>query len=108
MNRFVLLAAAVLVVLPCLALGDAPKGNDSTIDGTWLASSAELGGKKLPTTTPGIKLTLDKGKYEVIAESPDRGTVTYDTAAKPKAMDIKGTDGPNKGRTILAIYELSD
>jgi uncharacterized protein (TIGR03067 family) len=25
--------------------------------------------------------------------------------AKPKELDIVGTDGPNKGKTILAIYE---
>lgn len=25
--------------------------------------------------------------------------------AEPKALDIAGTEGPNKGRTILAIYE---
>ena len=99
----------VLVALPCLALSDDPKGDESAIDGTWLATSAELGGRKLPDqATASIKLTLKKGKYEVVAESPDRGTVTYDTAAKPKAMDIKGTDGPNKGKTFLAIYELSD
>ena len=26
-------------------------------------------------------------------------------SAKPKALDITGTEGPNKGKTILAIYE---
>ena len=28
--------------------------------------------------------------------------------AKPKELDITGTDGPNKGKTILAIYERTD
>ncbi len=69
-------------------------------------SSAELGGVELPKGA-AIKLTLRGGTYELVAESPDRGTVTYDTSAKPKAMDIKGTDGPNKGKTFLAIYDLS-
>ena len=36
------------------------------------------------------------------------GTVKLDPSAKPKAMDITGTEGPNKGKTILAIYELKD
>ena len=109
MHRCVLLLAVVLVALPCPAVCDDPKDDESAIDGTWLATSAELGGAKLPKkAATRIKLTLKNGKYEVVAESPDRGTVTYDTSAKPKAMDIKGTDGPNQGKTFLAIYELSD
>jgi hypothetical protein len=31
-----------------------------------------------------------------------------DTSADPKTMDIKGVEGPNKGKTCLAIYELKD
>ena len=78
-------------------------------DGTGSASPHSTCSRKLPKkAATRIKLTLKNGKYEVIAESPDRGTVTYDTSAKPKAMDIKGTEGPNKGKTFLAIYELSD
>ena len=29
-----------------------------------------------------------------------------DPSVKPKAMDITGTEGPNKGKIIQAIYEL--
>ena len=36
----------------------------------------------------------------------DRGTVKLDPSKSPKAMDIRGAEGPNKGKTILAIYEL--
>jgi uncharacterized protein (TIGR03067 family) len=35
----------------------------------------------------------------------DRGTCKLDPSAKPKALDITGTEGPNEGKTILAIYE---
>jgi uncharacterized protein (TIGR03067 family) len=35
----------------------------------------------------------------------DQGTVKLDASAKPKAMDITGTEGPNKGKMIPAIYE---
>ena len=38
---------------------------------------------------------------------PDKGTVKLDPAAKCKTMDITGTDGPNKGKTFLTIYELN-
>ena len=53
-----------------------------------------------------MKLTLKGDEYEVVAESPDKGTVTYNSSADPKEMDIKGVEGPNKGKTFLAIYEL--
>jgi uncharacterized protein (TIGR03067 family) len=61
-----------------------------------------------PNSAPEFLLTLKKGEYEVLAESPDRGTVTDDTSADPRTMDIKGVEGPNKGKTFLAIYELKD
>ncbi len=106
MSRLALLPAALLAVLPCLAPRALAEDREPAIDGTWLLTSAELGGVELPKGA-AIKLTLKGGTYELVAESPDRGTVTYDTSAKPKAMDIKGTDGPNKGKTFLAIYDLS-
>ena len=40
-----------------------------------------------------------------VGKKPDRGTVKLMPSAKPKALDITGTEGPNKGKTILAIYE---
>jgi uncharacterized protein (TIGR03067 family) len=105
-----LLHVGVVMTLafPCIALGDDAKKDESKIDGTWLGKTAEIGGKELPKqAVANLKLTLKKGEYEVQAESADRGTVTYDDSAKPKKMDIKGVEGPNKGKTILAIYELT-
>ncbi|HVS39169.1 MAG TPA: TIGR03067 domain-containing protein [Gemmataceae bacterium] len=88
------------------AKSDGPKDSDA-IQGTWLASAAELGGKPCAEEVrKSIKLTLEDGKYTVtVGKSPDQGTVKLDPSAKPKAMDITGTEGPNKGKTFLAIYE---
>jgi uncharacterized protein (TIGR03067 family) len=103
-----LLYAGIIMALPCIARGDDAKKDEAKIDGTWLAKKAELAGKEFPKQAiANLKLTLKKGDYEVQAESLDRGTVTYDDTAEPKKMDIKGVEGPNKGKTILAIYELS-
>jgi uncharacterized protein (TIGR03067 family) len=107
-NALSLLYAGILMAVACIALGDDAKKAESKIDGTWLGQTAELGGKQLPKQAlANFKLTLKKGEYEVQAESLDRGTVTYHDSASPKEMDIKGVAGPNQGRTILAIYELS-
>ena len=48
------------------------------------------------------------GTYYILASGePDKGTYEIDTTAKPKGMVIRGTEGPNKGRTIPAIYEVN-
>ena len=109
MKRLSVTCVAIVLALPFVALCDDAKKDEPKVDGTWLAKKAELGGKKLPTkVTESLKLTLKNEEYEVVAESPDRGTVKYDNAADPKTMDIKGVEGPNKDKTILAIYELKD
>jgi uncharacterized protein (TIGR03067 family) len=84
--------------------GDA---KDDTLQGTWLPSSAELGGKVFPDEVrKTIKLVIKDDKYTVtVGEAVDQGTVKLMPSATPKAMDITGTEGPNKGKTILAIYE---
>jgi len=99
---------AVVLSIMQTAKGDGPKDSDA-IQGSWLASAAEIGGKPFPDEVrKSIKLTLKDGKYTVtLGNSRDQGTIKLDPSAKPKALDITGTDGPNKGRTILAIYALN-
>ena len=86
------------------------KDDAESLDGTWLASAAELGGEKFPDeVTKSIKLVLGEGKYTVtVGANPDTGTVTLDPTKEPKSLDITGTEGPNTGKTILAIYEKTD
>jgi uncharacterized protein (TIGR03067 family) len=84
-----------------------PAGNEPKMDGTWQLVEGEIAGNKFPpAVAKGIKLTLSPGKYVVQAESKDEGTVKYFPDASPKALEITGTDGPNKGKTFPAIYEL--
>jgi uncharacterized protein (TIGR03067 family) len=34
------------------------------------------------------------------------GTVTVNSMKKPKAIDVAMTEGPEKGKTVLGIYEI--
>ncbi len=79
------------------------------IEGTWLPFEAELGGQKFPAEhLRTMKLTMVDGKYTVkVGEVLDQGTYKLDTAANPKAIDIYGDGGPNKGKNFPAIYELT-
>jgi len=54
-------------------------------------------------------LVLDSGGYSIIDRTNhvvDRGDYLVDDAASPQTLDIVGREGPNAGRTMLAIYEL--
>jgi uncharacterized protein (TIGR03067 family) len=80
---------------------------DEAIDGAWLPTSAELAAQKLPDDVrTSMKLVVKDDKYTVtVGKAVDRGTLKLNPSANPKAMDITGTDGPNKGKTFPAIYE---
>ena len=79
------------------------------LQGTWLPTAAELNENPFDEATlKTIKLVIEGDKYTVtVGKSIDKGTVKIGPDAKPKSMDIVGTDGPNKGKIILAIYELT-
>jgi uncharacterized protein (TIGR03067 family) len=80
------------------------------MSGTWVPTAAELDGEKLPEDAyKSIKLVLENEKYTVtVGEQVDEGTVKLDLESDPTGMEIKGTKGPNEGKTIPAIYELHD
>ena len=93
MRWFQFLALAVVLTAGQAARGDDPK-DANALDGTWRASAAELGGKPFPEEVrKSVTLTLKDGKSTVtVGKNPDRGTVKLDPAAKPKAIDITGTE----------------
>jgi uncharacterized protein (TIGR03067 family) len=91
---------------------DPNAGVDDAIrqNGTWKPAGAMLGGAKVPPDElKKITLTVKDGAYQVVIEGEaqaDKGTVTLDTAATPKRMTITSTEGSNKGKTFLAIYQM--
>src|ERR1043166_6527334 len=95
-----------LALVMTIRAEDKPK-DAKDIQGTWLPVKAELRGEPMKDDfLKQITLKLDSGKYEVMAENLDKGTYTIDPAAKPKTIDIVGTEGPNVGKKIPGIYEL--
>jgi uncharacterized protein (TIGR03067 family) len=105
MLRKLFVAFALVLSFSSAAWGDDAK--DDGLQGTWLPSSAELAGQPFPEEVrKTIKLVVKDDRYTVtVGKEVDQGTVKLSPSAKPKAMDITGTEGPNKGKTILAIYE---
>ena len=76
--------------------------------GKWKIEKAEMSGMDATAFVKDVTLEIGEGgKYTVIIRGQkDSGTVTIDPAKKPAEMDIKGAEGPNKGKTIKTIYKL--
>jgi uncharacterized protein (TIGR03067 family) len=85
----------------------AAKADDTT--GTWTAESAEMAGMSLPAEfCKAIKLVIKGDKYKLtINNTVEEGTSKSDATATPKTLDVMGSSGPNKGKTLQAIYELN-
>ena len=107
----------VAVLLPALAAGlflaagnaaaDTPKGL-AGLQGTWRRVSAEVNGKKTPAEElRNATLTVTGDRYTLKGEGPVReGVFKVDPAKTPKQLDIVSASGPNKGKTLRAIYKL--
>src|SRR2546430_12590847 len=109
MKQILLVLVVLVLGLPASAWSSDEKEDSKMMEGTWLPVEGELGGQKFPEEVlKTIKLSMSDGKYTVkVGEQLDKGTVKLEPTTKPKAMDITGTEGPNKGKTFLAIYDLT-
>ena len=78
--------------------------------GTWTFESVEAGGQKLPADQfKAMTVTFEGDKYSVKMGDLviEAATLKLDPSKSPKTLDSKVTDGPNKGKVILGIYEIS-
>lgn len=110
MRRFVttILAIGGLVAASLSGAGGGEKKKDKGADGSWVLVGMEQDGKKLPAEAiDKLKMTLTiKGeKFTITMDGKviDKGTSKFDDTKKPVTVDIKSEDGPNAGKTILAI-----
>jgi uncharacterized protein (TIGR03067 family) len=105
MKRLICIGFVLSLTFSVIA-GDAH--DNKSLRGEWVPVKAELGGKPMAEEVlKTISLKLGDGNYDVVAGgAPDKGTYEIDASTTPKSMIIKGVDGPNKGRTIPAIYEM--
>jgi uncharacterized protein (TIGR03067 family) len=102
MNRCLL--PGLLFALALAACSSTPH-TGHTLSGQWAPLSAELGGQAFPVANFGgatLQLTVDTYEF-----AGDKGTYALLPTSPPAKMDIRGREGPNAGRTIQAIYELT-
>jgi uncharacterized protein (TIGR03067 family) len=84
------------------------KDEIAKLQGTWAFVSVEMDGKKTdPNLVKGSKIVIKGDNFTAISGGATyKGTFKVDVAKKPKTLDINFTEGPEKGNTSLAIYEL--
>jgi len=81
----------------------------TTLEDRWQMISAELAGETAPEALANrTELELITGSYIVRFDghTTDRGTYSLDPAGTPAALTLRGTAGPNTGRSIPCIYQL--
>ena len=76
--------------------------------GHWIATSATMAENPFPrAVTESISLVVTGDRYEVmVGGKSDKGTCNTDLEHSPNRMTITGTDGPNAGKTYLAIFDF--
>jgi uncharacterized protein (TIGR03067 family) len=90
-------------------LQDTVEKEYARFEGTWQMLSLEVAGRKMPKETiQGARLII-KGKEFTMKEKTAiyRGQFILDLSKKPKTIDLKFTEGPEKGNTSYGIYELA-
>ncbi len=80
------------------------------LEGTWSFDSVEAAGNKMPAEQfKTMSVTMEGTKYSVKLNDMvvEAATQKIDPSKSPKTMDVTVTEGPNKGKVYLAIYEIS-
>jgi uncharacterized protein (TIGR03067 family) len=119
MKKYTLLALGVgllLTVTGTLTAGDpkeeAIKKDRKRYEGTWQVISLEVDGNKAGEED-AKKITVineadGKWAIEVDGKVVAKGTSEIDPTKKPRTVDLTMTEGDDKDKTALGIYEFSD
>jgi uncharacterized protein (TIGR03067 family) len=107
-----LLLVAVGLLLAADDANEEVKKELARFEGTWKWVSIESEKEKLAAdTVKDLRLKLSGDKFVVTGDNAEKGfggTFKVDPTKKPKTIDVTFGDGPQKGKTILGIYELDE
>ena len=102
--RSIIFPSLFILCLVCSSTIDVT-AQTNKLNGSWVPVKREINGNELPPTTfEKQKLIINDTAYTFIAESVDKGIISY----KDGKMDIYGKDGVNAGRHITTIYKFEN
>jgi uncharacterized protein (TIGR03067 family) len=113
-HSFIGLLVVGLFLTPLVIADDATdeaiKKDRRQIEGTWRIVALEINGNKA-ADEDAQKLSVDNGSdgtWSLRSEGNEisKGTTTIDPTQKLKTIDITPTEGDDKGKLFLGIYEL--
>jgi len=99
------LLVLVVAVAPAARAEEDPAAKEyARFEGTWKFASVEAEGQKLPEAQFKDSRLVLKGRSFTFTEAG--ATYKVDLGKSPKQIDITFLEGPEKGKTMLGIYEL--
>ena len=108
------IAAALLVMFGATVYSaDLFKGRDeAAFEGTWLLTSIEQDGNKLPPEAVrqlATTLTAHDGTYTVTTagKTTEHGSFKIRGVARARQLDLLPTSGPFQGKTVQGILEIA-
>lgn len=103
--RLTVILLAVLFAA-CTSTQQIPStSNSNALNGNWVPVQQEIGGNVIPKSAYEKQLlTIKDSTYSFMAESLDKGIVSY----KGDKMDIYGKEGVNAGRHFMALYKYEN
>src|SRR5947209_3708937 len=109
MKRYALAALAVGLLIAADKKDDAVKKDLDQMTGTWVVVSSESNGVKLPAEDVNKWRLVQKGEEWAFYEGDKvlvAGKDKIDPGRTPKQVTVTLTAGPDKGKTVLGIYEI--
>jgi len=103
--------STVLMTVGFFAGQSASKNDLDKLQGHWVAVESTRDGKKSTMERLKLERTIEGNHYTLKIQSQEgedvfSGTIKLDATKKPKTIDAIRTEGPDKGKPMLGIYEL--
>lgn len=108
-DPFTVMKHVIALLLLLVSCSWAVAADVSSLNGVWVVAEAEFDGSSVSSgDLPPIELKVQDGKYTFdMGDTHAKGTVTVDFSKTPAAMTSTETEGPNAGKTIQAVAELT-
>jgi uncharacterized protein (TIGR03067 family) len=114
-GRWLLVAVMAVVLVPGASrVDDQPGGTPAVktdlekLQGNWALTQMEMDGMRMPGSyVAGARIVVEGETFTSLGMGAVyKGTMAIDSTKSPRTLDMTFTEGPERGNTSLAIYEV--